>query len=117
MMEEAAKNAAPMMSGAHMMGGMSPAQGAMMAATGYVAGRGLLGGALLRNPWVLLALGVAAGYLLHKYQDRIVLELSKAAGMGRDFVLQQKESLADLVEEAKEREAQQARTGGQTPAG
>jgi hypothetical protein len=28
--------------------------------------------------------------------------------MGKDFLLQQKESLADLVEEAKEQEAQSA---------
>lgn len=102
MMEEAAKNM-PQMMGSQMMG---PAQGAMMAATGYVAGRGLLGGALLRNPWVLLAAGVVAGYYLHKHQDQIVLSLSKASGMGKDFLLQQKENLADLVEGAKEQEAQ-----------
>ncbi|MBZ0096951.1 MAG: hypothetical protein K8H75_16475 [Sulfuricella sp.] len=108
MMEEAAKNM-PHMMGSQAMGSqmMGPAQGAMMAATGYVAGRGLLGG-LLRNPWVLLAAGVVAGYYLHKHQDEIMLSLSKASGMGKDFLLQQKENLADLVEGAKEKEAQQA---------
>lgn len=101
MMEEAAKNMPQMMASA------SPvAKGAMMAAGGYVAGRSLLGGALLRNPLVLLAAGIAAGYYLHKHQDEIVLALSKASGMGKDFLLQQKENLADLVEEAKEQEAQ-----------
>ena len=106
MMDEAAKNMP------HMMGSANPvAKGAMMAATGYVAGRTLLGGSLLRNPLVLLAAGVAAGYFLHKYQDQVILALSKASGMGKDFVLQQKESLADLVEEAKEKEGQQAGTG------
>ena len=103
MMQEAAKNMP------HMMGSSAPiAQGAMMAATGYAAGRGLLGGALLRNPLVLLAAGLVAGYYLHKHQDEIVLALSKASGMGKDFLLQQKESLADLVEEAKEKEGKQA---------
>jgi hypothetical protein len=101
MMDDAAKNMP------QMMGSTSPvAKGAMMAAGGYVAGRSLLGGALLRNPLVLLAAGVVAGYYLHKHQDEIVLALSKASGMGKDFLLQQKENLADLVEEAKEQEAQ-----------
>jgi hypothetical protein len=103
MMDEAAKNM-PQMMGSQ---AVSPAQGAMMAATGYVAARGLMGG-LLRNPWVLLAAGVVAGYYLHKHQDEIMRTLSKASGMGKDFILQQKENLADLVEEAKEKEAQQA---------
>jgi hypothetical protein len=108
MSEEAAKKMAEMM-GPNMMG---PVAGtAVLAATGYAAGRGLLGG-LFRNPWVMLAAGVAAGYYIHKNQERITLALSKASGMGKDFLLQQKESLADLVEEAKEKEAQQT-AGGQ----
>ncbi len=103
MMEETAKNMP------HMMGSANPvAKGAMMAATGYVAGRGLLGGTLLRNPWVMLAAGIIAGYYLHKHQDQIILSLSNASGMGKDFLLQQKESLADLIEEAREKEGQQA---------
>lgn len=89
----------------HMPQMMGPTQGAIVAATGYAAGRGLLGG-LLRNPWVLLATGVVAGYYIHKHQDEIMLALSKATGMGKDFVLQQKENLADLMEEAKEQEEQ-----------
>lgn len=106
MTEEAAKNMS------HMMGSTSPvAKGAVIAATGYAAARGLLGGALLRNPLVILAAGVVAGYFLHKHQDQIILALSKASGMGKDFLLQQKESLADLVEEAKEKEGQQASAG------
>jgi hypothetical protein len=88
---------------------MGPMQGAMMAATGYAAGRGLVGGALLRNPWVVLAAGIAAGYFLHKYQDQIMLSLAKGTGMGKDFLLQQKENLADLIEETRENEEQQAK--------
>lgn len=103
MIEEAAKNM-PMM-GTHMMG---PAQGVMMAGAGYAAGRGLLGG-LLRHPLALLAAGVVAGYYLHKHQDEIVLAMSKASGMGKDFLLQQKENLADLMESAKEQEAEQTK--------
>ncbi len=102
MMEEPAR---------HMMGGMmsSPmTQGAMMAATGFAAGRGLLGGVLLRNPLLLIGAGLVAGYLVHKYEKEIVLAASKAMGMSKDFVLQQKEHLSDLVAEAQEQEAQPA---------
>lgn len=104
LMEEGAKQMP------HMMGSMmnNPlATGTMMAATGFAAGRSLVGGALLRNPLVLLAGGIAAGYLLHKYEKEIVLALTKASGMGKDFVLQQKETLNDLVAEARETEAQE----------
>lgn len=95
MTEEAAKN-------------MHHYAGAAMSAAGYVAGRGLFGG-LLRNPLVLLAAGVAAGWYIHKHQDEIMLALSKATGMGKDFMLNQKENLEDLMEQAKEQEAQQGK--------
>ena len=81
------------------------AQGDMMAATGFAAGRGPLGAALLRNPLVLLAGGTAAGYLLRKYEKETVFALSKAAGMGKDCVLHQKENLDDPTAEAHETEA------------
>lgn len=102
---------APMMETArrmpHMMGQMMAhpmSAGAMMAAGGFAAGKGLLGG-LARNPLVLLAAGVAAGYVLFKYQKEIVETAAKLAGMGKDFVAHQKENLDDLLAEAKEGEA------------
>ena len=110
MTEEMMKQMPHMMGNGMSMGAASHplAQGAMMAATGFAAGRGLLGGALLRNPLVLLAAGAAAGYLLFKYEKEIIQALSKATGMGKDFVLQQKENLDDLMAEAQEKEAQGA---------
>jgi hypothetical protein len=39
--------------------------------------------------------------LLHKYEKEIVLAVSKATGMGRDFVLHQQENLDDLIAEAQ----------------
>lgn len=85
------------------------AQGAMMAATGFAAGRGLFSFNPLKNPLVLLAGGIAAGYLLHKYEKEIVAAISKATGMGKDFALHQKENLEDMIAEAQEKEAQAAR--------
>lgn len=96
-----------MMNGASHMMAKPLASGAMMAGAGFAAGKGLLGGALLRNPLTLLAVGAAggvvAGFLLFKYQKEIVDGLSKASGMGRDFALHQKENLADLMAEAEEK--------------
>ena len=88
------------------------AKGAMMVATGYAATRAVVGHGLLRNPLLLLAAGIAGGiavgYLLHKHEKEIVLAVSKAIGMGKDFVVQQRENLDDLMAEAKETEAQAA---------
>lgn len=83
------------------------ATGAMMAGAGFAAGKGLLGGALLRNPLTLLAVGAAggvvAGFLLFKYQKEVIEGLSKVSGMSKDFALHQKENLADLMAEAEEK--------------
>ncbi|MDK9715440.1 MAG: hypothetical protein OEL86_15275 [Sulfuritalea sp.] len=112
MNEEMMKHGAGMMgTGAGMMS-HPVAKGAMMAATGYAATRTLVGHGLLRSPLMLLAGGIAGGiavgYLLHKHEKEIVLAVSKAIGMGKDFVMQQRENLDDLMAEAKETEAQAA---------
>lgn len=90
------------------------AQGA--ATSGGVAAGGVVGRSLLLNPLTVLVVGVAggvaAGYLLHRYRKEIVLAVSKACSIGKDFALQQKESLADLMEEAREREAGTAQPAG-----
>lgn len=98
------------------------ATGAMMAGAGFAAGRGLLGRTLPCNPLALLAVGaaggIAAGFLLFRYQKEIVAGLAKATGMGRNFALHQKENLADLMAETKdkiERNASSAQAG-ETPA-
>ena len=107
MTEEMMKQMPHMMGNGMTMMGNPMAQGAMMAATGYAAGRGLLGASLFRNPLLILCAGVAAGYLLHKYEKEIIAAASKAIGIGKDFLAEQKENLADLVAEAQEKEAQQ----------
>jgi len=107
MTEEMMKQMPHMMSTAGHMMTKPMATGAMMAGAGFAAGRGLLGKAVLHNPLALLALGaaggVAAGFLLFKYQKEIVEGLSKATGMGKDFALHQKENLNDLMAEAKDK--------------
>lgn len=95
------------------------AQGTMMAASGFAASRlvpPLPGLNLLRNPLVLLAGGIAAGYLLHKYEKEIIQFLAKSTGMGKDFVLHQKENLEDLLAEAQEKEAAAAPQAPAAPA-
>ncbi len=105
MMTEEMMKQMPHMAGMGAVAGHPVAQGTMLAAAGYAAGKGILGATLLRNPLVLLAAGIAAGYLLHKYEKEIVQAVSRATGMGKDFVLEQKEHLSDLVAEAQEQEA------------
>jgi hypothetical protein len=100
MMGQAASQMPQMMGNMGQMMTHPMAGGAMLAAGGYAAGKGLLGG-LLRNPLVFVAAGLAAGYLLHKYEKEIVETVSKATGMGKDFMLHQKENLDDLIAESQ----------------
>lgn len=108
MMNEAAQKMPQMMGSMGQMISHPVTKSAAVAGAGYLA-RGVVTRSLFANPLVVLALGVAggvaAGYLLHQYRKEIVLAVSKATGMGKDFALQQKENLADLMEEAKEQEA------------
>ncbi len=107
MTEEMLKQMPHMMSQAGHAMSKPVTTGAMMAATGFAAGRGLLGKAVLRSPLGLLALGavggIAAGYLLFKYQKEIVEGLGKVGGLGKDFALHQKENLNDLMATAEEK--------------
>lgn len=106
MTEEMMKQMPHLMSSASHAMSKPLTQGAM-AAGGFAAGRTLLGPTLLRNPLTFLALGVAggvvAGFLAFKYQKEIIDGLSKVSGMGKDFALQQKENLNDLMAEAEEK--------------
>ena len=120
MTEEMMKQMPHMMSQAGHMMSKPMATGAMMAGAGFAAGKGLLGGALLRNPLTLLAVGaaggIAAGFLFFKYQKEIVEGLSKATGMGKDFALHQKENLNDLMAEAEDKLAGNPPPASETPA-
>jgi hypothetical protein len=110
---EVVKNA-PQVMGPHMMGEVMRPM--MYAGGGYVAAHAVSSGAvgrLLRNPLVLLAAGAALGYLVYRYRKEIIAAAAKASDAGKDFLLQQKESLADLVAEAREAEERAAKGGGE----
>ena len=55
-----------------------------------------------KHPVLVFGLGLVAGYLVYKYRKEIVSSTTKAVDAGKDFVLQQKENLEDLVAESKE---------------
>ena len=56
----------------------------------------------VKNPSVVFGLGVVSGFLIHKYRKDIIASTTKVVDAGKDFVLQQKENLEDLVAETKE---------------
>lgn len=55
-----------------------------------------------KHPLITFSLGVTAGYFIHKYRKEIIEAASDASEKGKEFVLQQRESLADILAEAKE---------------
>jgi hypothetical protein len=56
----------------------------------------------VKNPVVVFGLGLVSGFLIHKYRKDIIASTTKVVDAGKDFVLQQKENLEDLVAETKE---------------
>ncbi|MCK4841670.1 MAG: hypothetical protein KAT04_07275 [Methylococcales bacterium] len=57
---------------------------------------------LAKHPVLIFGLGVAVGYVAYKYRKEIVSSVGKATDAGKDFVLQQKENLEDIVAETQE---------------
>ncbi|NOS88844.1 MAG: hypothetical protein HOP34_09965 [Methylococcaceae bacterium] len=55
-----------------------------------------------KHPVLVFGLGLAAGYLVYKYRKEIIANTTKVVDAGKDFVLQQKENLEDIVAESKE---------------
>ena len=78
-----------------------------VAATGAVvtAGTGAgrsLAGKLIKHPLAWFGLGVAVGYAVHKYRKEIIQSANRAAERSKDFVLQQRENLEDIVAQGGE---------------
>ena len=57
---------------------------------------------LAKHPVLVFSLGVATGYLVHKYRKEIIASATRVTEQGKDFVLHQKENLEDLVAESRE---------------
>lgn len=55
-----------------------------------------------KHPLLVFGIGMVAGFFVYKYRKEIISSATKTIDAGKDFVLQQKESLADIVAEAKE---------------
>ncbi|MDP3007978.1 MAG: hypothetical protein Q8N30_02775 [Methylococcales bacterium] len=75
-------------------------KGSMTSATIH-SGRKLMSN-VAKHPVLVFGLGVAAGYLVYKYRKEIISSTTKVVDAGKDFVLQQKENLEDIVAETKE---------------
>ena len=58
--------------------------------------------ALTKHPLVMFSLGIAVGYLAHKYRKKIISITDKTAEQSKDFVLRQKENIKGLFTETEE---------------
>lgn len=74
---------------------------AVAASTIIQTGKGVLS-TLVKHPFVMLSLGIAAGYMTHKYRKEIISITSKTAEQSMDFVLRQKENLKGILAETRE---------------
>jgi hypothetical protein len=74
---------------------------AVAASTIIQTGKGVMT-TLAKHPLVMFSLGIAAGFLVHKYRKEIISITSKTAEQSKDFVLRQKENLKDLLVETQE---------------
>ena len=75
-------------------------KGSMASVT--VKSGGKLMSKLVKHPVLVFGLGLVAGYVVYKYRKEIVSSVGKATDASKDFVLQQKENLEDIVAETKE---------------
>lgn len=74
---------------------------AVVAATIIQTGKGVLT-TLAKQPLVMFGLGVVTGCFAHKYRKEIISITRKTAEQSKDFVLQQKENIKDLIAESQE---------------
>jgi hypothetical protein len=80
--------------------GMAAMGTTAVAATTH-SGRSFLG-TLARHPFLMFGLGLATGFLVHKYRKEIIRSASSITGKDKDVVLPEKENLEDLVAECQE---------------
>ena len=75
-----------------------------IAASGRGAAAGVSGTVrkIIRHPLFLFGLGLTVGYLVHKYRKEIISSTTRIGEKGKDFVLQQRENLEDIVAGSRE---------------
>ena len=76
------------------------AQGGIVSATLH-SGKKIMS-TLTKHPIVLIGLGFTVGYMVHKHRKGIIRSANSAVDKSKDFVLNQKENLEDIVAEKKE---------------
>lgn len=76
--------------------------GSIASATVHAGGQ--LMNKITKNPVIVLGLGIITGYMVYKYRKEIIASTTKVVDAGKDFVLQQKENLEDIVAEVKEQD-------------
>ncbi|MEE9423688.1 MAG: hypothetical protein V3V18_01760 [Methylococcales bacterium] len=79
------------------------AKGAVISTTAHTGSKALSRGAS-KHPLLWIGVGVVTGYLLHKYRKEIIRSVDNTVNKSKDFVQNQKESLDDIVAEAREEE-------------
>ena len=80
--------------------GKQIAKGSMAAATVHTGGK--LMSKAVNHPVIVFGLGIVTGVLIYKYRKEIISGATKVVDAGKDFALQQKENLEDIVAETKE---------------
>ncbi|MCX7066985.1 MAG: hypothetical protein NTW85_04770 [Methylococcales bacterium] len=68
------------------------------------------GKTIAKQPIVLFGLGIALGYFTHKYRKEIISITSHTAEQGKDFIVQQKNHLSELLAEAQGNDGQKDQT-------
>ncbi|MEI6541990.1 MAG: hypothetical protein WCL60_00610 [Methylococcales bacterium] len=74
--------------------------GSMVASTVHTGSK--LMSNIAKHPVLVFGLGLVTGYLVYKYRKEIISSASSVVDAGKDFVLEQKENLEDIVAESKE---------------
>lgn len=85
-----------------MMGGMAGHAAKGAAVTVGAKTGGSLMKRLARHPLLVFGLGVVAGVVVYKYRKQIIASAVEVGEKGRDFVLQQRENLEDIVASTQE---------------
>lgn len=63
---------------------------------------------LAKRPIVLFGLGIALGYFTHKYRKEIISMTTHTAEQGKDFILQQKQHISNMLADVQHTDEQKS---------